>query len=220
MNIQKLSTIDTSVPGSSEGIVEPGRIDVMADRLGRLERAYRRWRLAGIGMGSCLLLLVGMAAVRGPGTVEAEQFILKDAKGTMRATWTMRADQTPGLCLFDTAGNPRLSLDLAQDGTPGVNLYGPDRALRAAVAVRRDGTPGLCLADPAGKIRLSLDLGNDGSTGVNLFGEAGRPGAALAIRGDGTPALGLFDEQGAVRRSIEIGADDKPAPRPAVRPVP
>lgn len=212
-NDKKRDSMDVAGPVSPGGAPGEYRFAAMADRLGRLERTCHRWRLAGFGLGTCLMLLLGMAAGLQPKTIEAERFILKDAEGVTLAAWAMSPDHTPGMWLFDKSGKPRLSLDVARDGAPGVNLYNPDGSLRAALAVRPDGTPGLGLADTRGQIRLSLDLGNDGSSGFNLFGGRGALRTALAIRPDGTPALGLFDENGTIRRSFEIGSDGSPAPR-------
>jgi hypothetical protein len=179
----------------------------LAQRLTRVERACRYWKLVGFALAAVLTLLAGTAAVREVDTVEAEQFVLRDAAGSMRAAWTMRPDKTPGLCLFDEQGKPRLSLDLAPGGAPRINLFNSEGSLRAAMAVRPDGTPGFCLADPGGNVRLSLELGRDGSTGLNLFGDRDALRAALAIRPDGTPALGLFDRRGNVQRSFELEAN-------------
>jgi hypothetical protein len=192
---------------------EASRLDAMAARLARVERTCRRWKLAGAGLATSFLLLVAMAAAREGQIIEAEHFVHRDADGAIRAAWAMRPDKTPGLGLFDAEGKPRLSLDVATDGAPGVNLYDADGSLRAALAVRPDGTPGHCLADPRGKIRVSLDLGEDGTSGANLYSTDGTLRAALAIRRDGTPALGIFDTRGAIQRSFAIGADVLPDQR-------
>ena len=171
--------------------------------------AARQGRLIRVGVAVALLgtgLAVGMAAGGiAPESVEAENFILRDHDGQMRAALGIRPDKSPGLGFFDESGKVRLSLDLGKGGTPGVNLYDAEGTLQAAVAIRPDKTPGLGLFNKDGKIRLSLDLDDDGVPSVNLFDKNGRLRAAVAIRPDGTPGVGLFDNEGKVGKSFDLG---------------
>lgn len=200
-------------------------VDVVADRLAkleaatrRLERERRRWRIVGtmLTVGAGLIATAGAAmddeAAEGPKSVEAGEFILRDKEGRTRAALTIRPDGTPGLAFYDEKATMRMSLDLGagdenDDDTPGVNIYGHDGELRAAMTIRPDGTPGLGFFDKGRNPRLSLDMANDESTGVNIYGPGGVLRAAMAIRPDGTPGLGLFDESGRVVQSVDIGTD-------------
>lgn len=199
---------------------EASELEAMAERLGRLEGSHRRWKLAGVGLASCLVVLLGVAAAHLPGTIEAEHFVVKDRAGAVRAELAVGPDNMPGLSFFDNNGKPTLTLGLNKDAKPGINLFDPEGTLRAACAVRPDGTPGLCLVDRRGNIKLSLDLSDNGSSGINLYSENGALRAALAIRPDGTPGVGLFDEQGNVVRTFEVERDAARDPGGPTRPNP
>lgn len=198
-----------------ESIMSEPTLDVLARRLDglekanhRLERECRWWKRAGLGsLAGLAVLMIGGAASRSLTTIEAREFVLRDQNGAMRAALSIRPDGTPGLGLFDSKGQVRLSLDLGADESAGVNAYDATGTLRAALAVRPDGTPGIGLFDGLGKPRLSLDTKFDGKPGLNLFDPNDRVRAALAIRPDGTPGLGLFDGDGQIRQSVDYGME-------------
>jgi len=83
---------------------------------------------------------------------------LMNGIGKPQAALAMRKDGTPGLGLFDQAGQVRVSLDVLQGGLPAVNLYGDEGLLQAALAERPDGTPGLGLFTPQGDLGTSLEI--------------------------------------------------------------
>ena len=68
--------------------------DAVSARLDRLEREGRRWRRAALGswLAIAALLLLGQSPTRAPRppsparTVEAERFVLRDARGRAGAT--------------------------------------------------------------------------------------------------------------------------------------
>ena len=75
----------------------------LAQRVEKLEKANRRLKLAGVlalTLVGCLLLLGVASPDR---TVEAEEFILRDASGNRRAGLAVVA-QGPGLHLYDANG--------------------------------------------------------------------------------------------------------------------
>lgn len=183
------------------------RLETLEQANNRLRTECRRWRRGGMVVLAGVGILALAGAARTWPTLEAKEFVLRDAEGVARAALALRPDGTPGLGFFDKQGQVRLSLELGLNDAPGVNLYGQDGALRAALALRPDGTPGLGLFDHQRRPRLSLDLGMDDAAGVNVYGEAGVLRAALAVRADGTPGLGLFDRRGQVIQSFDLGAD-------------
>ena len=202
-------------------------IDQLAERLSLMEAAHQklrlerqRWRRFGflgmLGIG----VAVGMGAAKSWPSIQAREFILRDAEGRVRASLSLRPDGTPGLALFNESGQPRLSLDLSTDDQPGVNLHDEDGTLRAALAIRPDGTPGMGLFGSDRKPRVSLDLGLNQTAGFHLFDEAGALRGALAIRPDGSPGLGLFDERGEPGQSLELPVEAVASPATEEQPVP
>ena len=179
----------------------------MANR--RLVRQLRRWQRAGLGglAGIAVLVIGGAAANHIPATIEANEFVLRDRDGTMRAALAMRPDGTPGLGLFDEQGQVRLSVELNADGSPGLNIHDEIGILPRG---RGDTTGRDTRHRPLRSSRTSaasLDVGNDGTSGVNVYDNAGALRAAVAMRPDGTPGVGLFDPTGMVQQELEPGPD-------------
>lgn len=211
--------------------MDEGRMDVLAERLQRLERANaamarecRRWRLATTG-----LVLAGLAigiAGAGSGTddlsrkVEAQNFVLKDSAGRARASLGFRSDGTPGFALMDELSRVRLALDLCAGGVPAVNFYSAEGKLQLALAIRPDGSPALGMFDGQGQVRASLDLSHEQTApGLSLYDNEGAMRAAFAVRPDQTPGLGLFEANGSAFLSLDgDSTPNKPAQTPAPAP--
>ena len=149
------------------------QLEGLTGRLERLERQNRRLRLGGA------LILVGIVSVatmgqgRAPGhAVEAQRFVVKDARGRTRAV-----------------------LGATADG-PGLNLYDPDGNARAALALNTENTSRLGFYDRQGKSRLVVDVAEDGTSTVGFYDKAGKAHAHLRVAPDGSPVLGFFDKDG------------------------
>jgi len=68
--------------GASMGTIEGRTIE---QRLAKLERTARRWRLAALGLAGCVVCVVGMGAADDPfpKVVEANSFVVRDERGEM-----------------------------------------------------------------------------------------------------------------------------------------
>jgi hypothetical protein len=194
-------------------------LQVLSERLARVERENRRLRRIGavVLAGLAAVVLLGQA---GPGnvgrTVEAEQFVLRDAGGKVRAVLHTRADGSPHLDFRDAAGGARASLGLLGD-VAGLSLT--DKAGNGGVVLHTqlDGRPSLTFTDRNGGRRMTLFLSHDGSStlafsdrhrasrmvlnaidngpmGLFFYDAGGRLRSLLDIEPDGSPALALFDE--------------------------
>jgi len=179
--------------------------DAVSARLDRLERESRRWRRVALGswLAIAALLLLGQAPPRTPRpasparTVEAERFVLRDARGRAGATLGWEADDTPRLALHGPGGQPRAVLTVGAGGAPGLTLLDTDGVtVRAALVVGPDGAPGFALFDPAGKPRLAAALFHRGAPG--------RPTAGL----EPAPAIVAYDAAGVVRVTFGIRGSD------------
>ena len=200
--------------------------DPITARLDRLERDSRRWRRVALGswLAIAALLLLGQAPPRAKParTVEAERFVLRDARGGIGATLGWEADDTPRLTLNDSRGQPRAALAVGAGGTPGLTLLDTDgTTIRAALVVGSDGAPGLALFDPAGKPRLAAALfhGRGAGRGTTARGEP----APAVVGYDGTgvvrvtfgvkgsdAALELADSRGTARTVVRVPAEGTP----------
>ena len=133
--------------------------------------------------------------------MEAERFVLRDARGRTRATLGWEADETPRLTLHDAGGRPRAVLTVGAGGAPGLTLLDADGAtVRAALVVGPDGAPGFALFDPAGKPRLAAAL--------FLSESGGNPANRAAGAREPQPALVAYDAAGVVRATFGIRGQD------------
>lgn len=83
--------------------------------------------------------------------VVADEFLLRDSKGRIRAILRVE-DDAPALTLVDSKGKPRIVLR-AEDDLPGVLLLDSAGAIRAAIGVEEWGrAPTLHLKDADGNI--------------------------------------------------------------------
>ncbi len=103
------------------------RIDALAESVQRLHqsnlamaRECRRWRIGAVGvlLGALVLGVAGAASSldQAPRKLEAQNFVLRDPEGRIRASLGFRADGTPGFALMDERSRVRLALDLCDDG--------------------------------------------------------------------------------------------------------
>jgi hypothetical protein len=204
-------------------------LDRLTQRLDRLERENRRWRLAGClsVLGLVAVALMGQAM---PGkaakVVEAEEFVLRDAGGIERAALRMEAG-SPWLELFDQGGKlrtfvapsniglmdgprVRLLLTLYED-QPLIQLYGDAGNLRAQLGIHKNGAVGLRLGG-VGPGDVDLGVGADGSAELALTASRASALLTVAPRGaSGTTMLSLGDEARRSRAIIAATQDKEPS---------
>ncbi|HET8577589.1 MAG TPA: hypothetical protein VFO18_10850 [Methylomirabilota bacterium] len=136
-------------------MIEP-TLDQLMERLDRLERWNRRLgaMLVAALLGTVATLLMGQAPPhRSPRTLEAEEFVLRDSRGQIRAM--LGASQKPsgtGLQIYSEDGKPRTRLILSSDGTASLEFLDTSERVRVLLGVRENGAPRLWLGNEAGKI--------------------------------------------------------------------
>jgi len=147
----------------------------LADRVDRLEAENRRLRRWG---GAALVLALAVAALGQSAphgtTVEAQQFVLKDAAGKVRVVQGM-IEGASDLSFFDEKGRNRLSLQVMPDGTPRVSLRHADMKSGAKVLLLENGQTALQFFDATGQPRLVASLAADGAPFLQLRDETGKP---------------------------------------------
>ncbi|MEO6809700.1 MAG: hypothetical protein ABI353_11365 [Isosphaeraceae bacterium] len=133
-------------------------IEAMAERLERLERECRRWRRAGVGLallGAVVLTLVAVRKDEGPKTVEAERFLLKDQKGTIRGEWGfVPKTDWPNFCLNSVNGKHGLSMVMVGGVEDSYQflLHNKKGVAHLRMGVLGDGKPWLSFLDEHGAI--------------------------------------------------------------------
>lgn len=101
-------------------------ISAVAGRLNRLEQENRRLRrvgAAGLLVLSALVLTAQTPPAYVSRVVEAERFVVRDAKGTTRAAIGLAPDGSASLALYDRQGDSRAGLIVRPDGSPGVVFH-------------------------------------------------------------------------------------------------
>jgi hypothetical protein len=164
-------------------------IPVLMQRLDKLERSNRRLKLSG------LVVLVGLAAFGLMGqarpplqTVEAQEFVVKDASGAVRA----RLGTSP------TAA----SLTLSHEGGRASLVVSGGRGQGAHLAV----------SDSAGKVKGLLLL-NPETVGLYLSpidatGPPRSPRVVFEVLNQGTGGFAFYDKNGVTRALVGAVSDD------------
>jgi signal transduction histidine kinase/DNA-binding response OmpR family regulator len=153
--------------------------------------------------------------------IEADEFVLRDAKGAMRAALTMTVDgpglflydqteviragllvgkEEPGLALFDSSGKLQVSLALSGE-EPKLLLRDVKGIPRAALSVSEVGTR-LMLSDAQSGPRVGFAAEN-GEVSLVFADPVGKPRILLGMPG-GVPGLTLLDNIGRRRARLEI----------------
>jgi hypothetical protein len=131
--------------------------DAVLQRLARLERTVRRWRLVGVSVLVVLGLvtLIGAAGRMDLTTAEevlARHFILVGRTPTARATLTLGKDGGPSLLLFDEHGKVRAGLTVLDDGRPSLGLRDAQEQSRVLLTLDPHGTPMMRFLDAQGQV--------------------------------------------------------------------
>ena len=171
-------------------------------RLEDLERDNRRLRRYGVmmllvlamflGVGASLLYFSGAYGLPGsPQMVAARQFLLRDARGTIRGTWGTAEDGSVRLSLNDDRGRQRIRLSLLEDGSAGLTFADTADRKLAVLGLLPDHTSTLALTDPAGVPRMVLGVAANGSSNLVFADHSGTTRAGLGVdsRGLGTFTL-------------------------------
>ena len=160
------------------------RANDLFERLARLEhqqaklqRSNRRLRITT----SAVLLFSGALVLMAQGTpqivdsVDARQFVLHDANGKVRAALGMTDDGSVGLDLIDAKDRSRITLDVAANGTPGLDFFDQNGKMRGTLAMGPEGNAGIGLYGPDGHLRTSLDVPASKTPGLAFYNQEGKP---------------------------------------------
>src|SRR5437867_10268562 len=196
----------------------------LAERLDRLERAHRRWKLASSATVLLLLAVIrlGAAAPRSPqpipeaspiGSVvnefRAKRFVLVEDTGKVRAVLGAATRGAVSLELLDNDGKVRSVLIVDSNGTPRLELFGADEARRIVLSPFPNRS-GRAIFGEAGRGGAILDVVADGAASLGLTDNRERSRAGLQLHSDGTTLLNFNDTSVKVRAAFGVGADGVP----------
>ena len=129
-------------------------VNVLAQRIGKLERQNRLFKVAAL-----VALLIGaslfLIAARPANIVTAERFVVQDASGKTLATLGPDTDGLPGLSIKDpTTGKERSWLGLWNKGQEvSLGFFDQNAKERSRLGILASGITRLNIDDENGKLR-------------------------------------------------------------------
>jgi hypothetical protein len=120
-----------------------------ASTVNRERRSTRLLVLVVIGLAAGFAM--GQTRPARPGVVEAEGFVLRDARGRTRAHLSLIADGSVALGLANQSGDSRAALVVGVDGTPQLALQDANGKTRVIIGMQPGGV-GIRLQDATGKV--------------------------------------------------------------------
>ena len=142
----------------------------MRERLGRMERQLRRWKLGALALA---VVVVG-GAMASPQFKELSVKTLRIVDDAGKDRMVLTAEPTlPDMTFFDPSGKSRLTLDVAKDRRP-VLLFADEsgkESNRLTLGLEDEGHPGLVLYDGAGRKRITFGIPKDGGPVIRVLDE-------------------------------------------------
>jgi len=127
--------------------------------------------------------------------VEAEQFVVKDASGNVRAQLGCDRSGNPLLQIIDADGRLRIAIGV-YEGTPGVRLFDREHQARVELSVVAEGDAvALSLNDGAGTRRVKVACAGDSSE-VQLLDAVGVLRVLACVEPEEGSVVLLYDLDG------------------------
>ena len=189
------------------------KIDFIKQRLDRLERENRWWKVLGVVAVAALGLVVLTGATKSEVADEiwAKRIVLVDEAGRVRIELdTTRDDNFPFFRLTDKGGHNRITLGMKPDESPGLNLYNKAGKRGATLAMLSDYSSILSFYDKDGIPTIVLTGEMDGSSGIVIATKGGKGLASLIVDSKGALGLDISDKDGERRIWFGLAADGSP----------
>jgi hypothetical protein len=201
-------------------------LSIRIEEQARENRRLRRLWMGTVVSGAILLglatALVIVSARHGlPGTVadviEARAFLLRDANGAVRGTWSTASNGSMRLTLQSPGSKAGLSLASLPDGASGITVRDSAGRSRAVLGLLPDQTVSLLLADENGTTRTVLSLVRGGSSTLVFADRSGNAKVGMGVDARGQSTLTL-PEPPESRVESSTPEDTATADSPAVAP--
>lgn len=175
-------------------------LSIRIEEQARENRRLRRLWMGTVVTGALLLglatALVIVSARHGlPGTVadviEARQFLLRDANGAVRGTWSADAKGSIRLQLQAPNSKAGLSLAVLEGGASGITVRDSAGRSRAVLGLLPDQTVSLLFADENGTTRTVLSLVRGGSSTLVFADRSGSAKVGMGVDARGQSTLTL-----------------------------
>jgi hypothetical protein len=196
--------VTTSKPSDAD-VAQLRAEAALGHRLDELERDNRRLKrytttmlviiALVLGLGAALVFYSGKAGLPGsPQTVSAQQYILRDSKGTIRGAWGVTDDGSVRIALSDGHGRQRVRLSLLDDGSAGLSFADTADRKLAVLGLLPDHTTSLVLTDPGGIPRMVLGVQGNGSSNIVFADQSGSTRAGLGVDTKGFGTFTMADQ--------------------------
>ena len=129
--------------------------DMLRTRLERLERESRRSKrtMLVLVVAVAAATLLGQAAPHRPKSLEAEEFVLRDSRGQVRASLgTTQSQSATVLQIHAENGKPRARITISSDGTSSLEVMDGGERVPLLLGVKENGSPRIWLGNENGKI--------------------------------------------------------------------
>jgi len=200
-------------------MMSQSHMDVLSERLGRLETAYHRiaqenriLKRAGAVtlLGLVALAVAGANRADGPKVVVAERFLIQGGDGQTRAELGTNPD---GSVVLELKGRDRKNgaggflLGVEPGGTGVFAFYDKEGNDQINLGVHPDGSTSFGMFGPDGKAGIGLDVKRDNVAGLKLLGKSGEGRIGLNFEPDGWAGLGISGTDDKFRIGLGVRAD-------------
>jgi hypothetical protein len=171
-------------------------METLARRLDRVERENRRLKRTGVVALAVIaaVMLMGQATEsKVAKVVEAEKFVLRDAKGEKSADLEVKSDGSVMLGIGRGPMDGRIVLVAGGEKNPTLSIFGKKQKGQVVMFINSEGNPGLLLQGLLGAMAY---LGEEasGSTALRLHGPHMLPRLIIRVEANGVPGIALLDE--------------------------
>ena len=171
-------------------------LEALANRVAQLEAQNRRLKKAGVASFIVAAALFAMSQAPAKRVIEANEFVLQDASGKMRARLSMDMKDKPALTFFRDQTTPTASL--AGGDEPFLLLTRAGTTEQVQLGANKDFV-GLAIYEKEISAGLSLQYG---IPGLDLFYENGKPHVTLTASSTDS-YLTMFDPDS--KTSLSMG---------------
>jgi hypothetical protein len=144
------------------------------DRLSRMERELRRWRLGGIAALALATVVVAVAMADPPAKeLRVETLRIVEQSGKERIVLTA-VPGVPDMTFLDASGRTRLTLDIADDSKPVLVISESGHEKGRLTLGIENGSPTLQLYDRDGVKRVTIGIPKDIGALIRTYDSAGK----------------------------------------------
>jgi hypothetical protein len=144
------------------------------DRLDRMDRELRRWRLGGIA-SLALAIVVAAVAMADPPAKELQVETLRIVERSGRDRIVLTAvPGIPDMTFLDANGHTRLTLDIADDSKPVLVISESGHAKGRLTLGIENGSPTLQLYDREGVKRVTIGIPKDIGALIRTYDAQGK----------------------------------------------